>query len=234
VFALGDAVELGTGDARKAAVVLRARDGDAIEVVDSSGRVYAGRVRLDGKHVRAVLEREAGAPRALRLAVTLAQGLPKGPKMDFVVEKATELGVAAILPFASSRTAGDGARAGKLERWRRIAKSAAQQCGRVEVPEVAEPIDFAGLVERAASYDLVLVPWELAGAGPLRERLPELIEGVRSVLLAIGPEGGFSHEEARALELAGAVLVSLGSRILRTETAGLVAYAVLLYASGDI
>jgi 16S rRNA (uracil1498-N3)-methyltransferase len=234
VFALGDAVELGTGDARKVAVVLRARDGDAIEVVDSSGRVYAGRVRLDGKHVRAVLEREAGAPRALRLAVTLAQGLPKGPKMDFVVEKATELGVAAILPFASSRTAGDGARAGKLERWRRIAKSAAQQCGRVEVPEVAEPIDFAGLVERAASYDLVLVPWELAGAGPLRERLPELIEGVRSVLLAIGPEGGFSHEEARALELAGAVLVSLGSRILRTETAGLVAYAVLLYASGDI
>lgn len=234
MFALGDAVELGTGDARKVAVVLRARDGDAIEVVDSSGRVYAGRVRLDGKHVRAVLEREAGAPRALRLAVTLAQGLPKGPKMDFVVEKATELGVAAILPFASSRTAGDGARAGKLERWRRIAKSAAQQCGRVEVPEVAEPIDFAGLVERAASYDLVLVPWELAGAGPLRERLPELIEGVRSVLLAIGPEGGFSHEEARALELAGAVLVSLGSRILRTETAGLVAYAVLLYASGDI
>ena len=234
VFALGDAVELAAPDARKLVVVLRAKTGDTVEVVDSSGRSYAGTLRFDGRRVSAVLERALAAPRPLRLRVTLAQGLPKGQKMDYVVEKATELGIARILPFVSSRTAGDGARPGKLERWQRLAKSAAQQCGRPDVPEVAAPVEFRTLVAEVRTVDLAVVPWELADGRPLRERLPELIVNARTALVAIGPEGGFSDEEAGALEASGAHLVSLGSRILRTETAGLVAYAALLYASGDI
>jgi 16S rRNA (uracil1498-N3)-methyltransferase len=234
VFALGDAVDFAPEDARKLAVVLRSKTGDAVELVDSSGRSYAGTLRIDEQRVRAVLEREVASPSPLRLTVTLAQGLPKGQKMDFVVEKATELGVSRIVPFASSRTAGDGARPGKLERWRRLAKSAAQQCGRPDIPEICAPVDFPGLVAQIRTCDLALVAWELAEGRPLRERLPDLIANARTVLVAIGPEGGFSDEEARALEASGAHLVSLGSRILRTETAGLVAFSVLLYACGDI
>ncbi len=234
IFGLGDAVELAAPDARKMTVVLRGEPGDTVEIVDSSGRSYAGALRFEGLRVLVVLERELSAPPALKLAVTLAQGLPKGQKMDFIVEKATELGIARIVPFSSSRTAGDGARSGKLERWRRLARSAAQQSGRPDIPEVDDPVDFAGLVALCPAYDVVLVPWELSAPLPLRERLPVLVAEARSALVAIGPEGGFSEEEASVLERSGAHLISLGSRILRTETAGLVAFAALLYASGDI
>ncbi len=234
IFSLGEAVELAAPDARKLAVVLRAEPGDAIEVVDSSGRSYAATLRFEGLRVSAILERELSMPDPLRLKVTLAQGLPKGQKMDFIVEKATELGIARVVPFVSSRTAGDGARAGKLERWRRLARTAAQQSGRSDIPDVDAPIEFQALVALAPAFDVTLVPWELAERQPLRERLPALLASARSVLVVIGPEGGLSAEETGALEEAGAHLISLGSRILRTETAGLVAFAALLYASGDI
>jgi 16S rRNA (uracil1498-N3)-methyltransferase len=234
IFAIGDTVDLAAEETRKLVVVLRARTGSAVELVDSSGRVYRASLQIENKRATALLERELTAPGALKLQVTLAQGIPKGQKMDYVVEKATELGVARIVPFTSARTAGERTREGKVERWRRIARSAAQQCGRSDVPEIAAPIDVSALVAQVGAYDLALVPWELAKAQPLRERIPALIEGAATALLGIGPEGGLEDAEARALEAAGAHLVSLGSRILRTETAGLVAYAALLYACGDI
>jgi 16S rRNA (uracil1498-N3)-methyltransferase len=234
IFALGDIVELAAADARKLAVVLRAESGDAIEIVDSSGKSYAATLSFEGLRVSAVLERELSMPAPLRLKVTLAQGLPKGQKMDFIVEKTTELGIARLVPFVSSRTAGDGARTGKVERWRRLARAAAQQSGRSDIPDVDDPVDFGAVVALVPAVDLTLVPWELAHREPLRERLPALLASARSVLVAIGPEGGLSADEAGALEEAGAHLISLGSRILRTETAGLVACTALLYASGDV
>ena len=214
--------------------MLRARDGDALDVVDSSGRTFSARVADARGRPRAVLERERFAPLPRRLELTLAQGVPKGAKMDYVVEKATELGVARIVPIATARTIGDGARDGKVERWRRLAKSAAAQCGRREVTEIAEVTRYADFVAALGAYDRVLVPWELAERAPLRERLPGLLDGARRVAIAIGPEGGLSHAEAEAATAAGAELVSLGDRILRTETAGLVACAVVAYACGDL
>lgn len=221
-------------DARKLLVVLRAQTGAAVELIDSGGHVFETRLVVDGSFATLTLEREVAAPPASRLAITLAQGVPKGAKMDFVVEKATELGVARIVPFVSARTVGDGERTGKLERWRRLAKSAAQQCGRRDVPEIDAPIEFAQLVRSFATVDCALVPWELADAAPLRETLPPLIANAASVLVAIGPEGGFSAAEAAAATEAGAHLISLGRRILRTETAGIVAAAALLFASGEL
>jgi 16S rRNA (uracil1498-N3)-methyltransferase len=233
-FAVGDLVEPALDDQRKLRVVLRAVDGDAVEVADSSGRRFDGSVVLDEKTVRVRLDAQRSAPPVPKLSIVLAQGLPKGQKMEYVVEKATELGVARIVPFASARSAGDTARSGKVDRWRRIAKTAAEQCGRYDVPEIEDPIDFDTLVKRIASEPLTLFPWELAAARPLRETLPDLVAKQPRALVAIGPEGGFSSAEAKAARAAGAHTISLGPRILRTETAGLVVCAALLYASGDI
>ncbi len=233
-FAVGDVIEPAIDDQRKLRVVLRAADGDAVMVADSSGRRFAGSVVLDDKTVRVRLVEEIEAPPAMRLSITLAQGLPKGQKMEYVVEKATELGVARIVPFASDRSAGDTAREGKVERWRRIAKTAAEQCGRRDVPIVDDPIAFDALAARMRAAPLALFPWELASPAPLREHLPRLIENHHEVLVAIGPEGGFTHAETRAARQTGAHVISLGNRILRTETAGLVVASALLYASGDL
>ncbi len=234
VFALGTLVELAGDDARKLLVVLRRSAGDEVEIVDSTGRAFVAELHVDGSRVRAALLREVDAPPSFLLSIDLAQAVPKGAKMDFVVEKATELGVARVLPFASERTVGDGERAGKVERWRRLAKSASQQCGRRDILRVETPQTFAALIASFAAYDVALVPWEVAAATPLRERLPGLLAGARTAIVAIGPEGGLSHAEALAAQGAGAHLVSLGSRILRTETAGLVACCALRYASGDL
>jgi 16S rRNA (uracil1498-N3)-methyltransferase len=232
--ALGDVVELAGADARKIVVVLRKSSGDSIVVGDSAGRAYAASLAFEGERVRARLDALVAAVPPPSLAITLAQGIPKGHKMDFVVEKATELGVARIVPFTSERTVGDGERAGKVERWRRLARSASQQCGRSEIPAVEPPLAWSALVARLRDFDRALVPWEVAERVPLRERLAPLVAGAKNVLVVIGPEGGLSHAEARAAEAEGAALISLGNRILRTETAGLVACSALLYASGDL
>jgi 16S rRNA (uracil1498-N3)-methyltransferase len=233
-FAVGDLVAPALDDQRKIRVVLRAEAGDPVVVSDSSGRRYAGSVQFDGPAVAVRLDRELEAPAAPALSIVLAQGLPKGQKMEYVVEKATELGVARIVPFASDRSAGETAREGKVERWRRIAKSAAEQCGRRDVPQIDDPIAFDALLTRVEDASLTLFPWELAPVVPLRERLPTLLGTQREALVAIGPEGGFSDAEARAAAAAGAHLISLGTRILRTETAGLVVCSALLYAAGDL
>ena len=231
----GETIAFEGADAHKIANVLRLNEGDAIEVIDSAANVFVAvlaptEIVERRRAVRAVLsELRDARGTAPTLQVTIAQGIPKGQKMDFVVEKLTELGVAQILPFESERSVVVGSSANKVERWRRLAKTAAQQCGRRVVPEIGEPITFAELLSRFASFDHVLFPWELAGDAPLRQTLPALIEGARSILIAIGPEGGFSHAEADAATAAGAHVISLGSRILRTETAGIALLAVLDY-----
>jgi 16S rRNA (uracil1498-N3)-methyltransferase len=152
--------------------------------------------------------------------------------MDFVVEKLTELGAASIVPLKSERTIVTDVSAQKIERWRRLAKTAAQQSGRTEIPAIPDPVAFDDLLGAFGKYDVVLFPWELASGPPLRERLPALVQDARSILVVIGPEGGFSHAEANAAERAGGHLISLGGTILRTETAALVALSILSYAMG--
>jgi len=228
--AAGDVVALDASDARKAVTVLRMRDGDEIEAIDSGSTRFRATVRIDGTAVRAQLAETVAARATSRLRVVVAQGIPKGQKMDFVVEKLTELGAAEIVPLRSARAVADASPA-KLERWRRLARTAAMQCGRPDVPAVAEPVDIDGLAARCSSFDLVLVPWESADPSPLRDVLPGLLAGADSVLIAIGPEGGFGQDEVARLQTVGAHAISLGGRILRTETAGLALLAMLEYAT---
>lgn len=211
--------------------MLRKRDGDEIEVIDSAAQRFTASISIDGRNVRAILRERTSAQSASALRVTVAQGVPKGQKMDFVVEKLTELGAAAIIPLQSERTVVTDVSANKIERWRRLAKAAAQQCGRDDIPRIDDPQAFNDLLQTFGEYDAVLFPWELADRAPLRDRLPELVRDAKRVLVLIGPEGGFSHAEGDAAARAGAQLISLGSRILRTETAALVVLALLNYST---
>jgi 16S rRNA (uracil1498-N3)-methyltransferase len=228
---LGDEVALAQDDARKARVVLRLRDGDRVEIADSGSQAFVASVAIRGDAVVATLAEAIPDARGETLRVDVAQAVPKGSKMDFVVEKLTELGVARILPFVSERCVARDAGAPRVERWRRLARAAALQCGRREIPEVAQPSGFDELLARFAGYDLILFAWELAPDRPLRETLPALLAGATRVLAVVGPEGGFSHDEAERAQAAGARQVRLGRRILRTETAALALVAVLEYAS---
>lgn len=233
VHAAGERVALAPDDAHKVAHVLRKRAGEPIVVVDSAGAVFEAVVEGDdGAFAR--LMRSVAAPVEARLDITLAQGIPKGQKMDFVVEKTTELGIGAIVPVRSERVIGAQTSAGKVERWRRIARSAAAQSGRRRVPEVAEILDWDGLLASFPDYDRVLLPWEALEPAPLRSRLGELLAGATRILIIIGPEGGFSRDEAAAATAAGAHAISLGPRILRTETAGIALLAVILYEAGEL
>jgi 16S rRNA (uracil1498-N3)-methyltransferase len=232
---VGDRVAFAPDDARKLATVLRKRTGDRVQVVDSGGIAYAATLDVGARDVRATLdERLDRGDVETALAVTIAQAVPKGQKMDLVVEKATELGAFAIVPVRSARVIGHDTSPAKVERWRRIAKSAAQQSGRVRVPDVADVHDWDALLATFGRYDRVYVPWELAEPAPLRDVFEHELAGVSSVLAIIGPEGGISSEEITRARDAGASAISLGRRILRTETAALVVMTAILYARGEL
>jgi 16S rRNA (uracil1498-N3)-methyltransferase len=230
VRAAGDTVAIRGGDAHKIAHVLRLREGDRIEVVDSAGTLFSAAIgNADATRVAVTLHQseEPAQTREASVQIDLAQALPKGSKMDFIVEKATELGVAAIVPFTSERTVVHDVGNAKLERWRRLAKSAAQQCGRRSVPQVSGVVTFDDLLDRFNDYDATLFPWELAPHVPLRQSLPPIFENAERMLIVVGPEGGFSHVEAQAAVDRGAHLLWLGRRILRTESAAMALLAVI-------
>ncbi len=234
VHGVGDRVAFADDDARKIATVLRGRSGERVQVVDSSGAAYAASLDVEGTNVRATLdERLARGARETSLRVTIAQGIPKGQKMDLIVEKATELGVASIVPLRSERVLGERTGEAKRERWERLAKTAAQQCGRSTIPTIEPVLAWSGLIATFAEYDRVYVPWELADVTPLRAVF-DADSGCANVLIVIGPEGGFSADEVARAAAAGAVTISLGTRILRTETVALVVLSALLYARGEL
>jgi 16S rRNA (uracil1498-N3)-methyltransferase len=231
----GARVAFASDDAHKIATVLRMASGAQVEVVDSAGRAYAATLAVDGKHVEATLGaalvRDAIEP---TLRVTIAQAIPKGQKMDLIVEKATELGAHAIVPLRSARVIGETTRENKIERWHRIAKSAAQQSGRLVVPQIAPVADWPALIATFPQYDRVYLPWETADPKPLRAAIADDVARAQTMLVIIGPEGGFSRDEVERATAAGAIPISLGRRILRTETAALVTLATLLYERGEL
>lgn len=229
IVRIGEPCRIVGEDARKLKLVLRARVGDEIEILDSGGARFRCTIeRLDREVSALPLERipEPAPERALRF--TLAQGIPKGSKMDYVVEKASELGVARLIPLLTERCIARDCSPGKLDRWRRLARSAALQCGRSEAMEVAAPVAFDALLAEAKAYDALLMPWELAAPHPPLPLLHEVLAGARSALGLVGPEGGFSADEAERAGATGATMLRFGPRILRTETAGVVLSAAVL------
>jgi len=177
--ALGDVVSFAAGDAHKIAVVLRLRDGDVVEIFDSAAHSFDACLVKDCTAARLSALRPDTRGAAFP-TVTVAQSLPKGQKMDFVVEKLTELGVAAIVPMHSQRTVAGGVSSAKLARWQRLAEAAAEQCGRHTVPSIESPTSLAEVVARFAQFDAVLFPWEVARGNRLDHALVATIARARS------------------------------------------------------
>jgi 16S rRNA (uracil1498-N3)-methyltransferase len=217
--------------------VLRLAPGDRITVFDDSGSEHDAVIRSFSSESAAIeIIRSYEAQRESHLDLALAVGLTKGEKMDFVVEKATELGVQTIVPFLSSFAVpklNERKIAARAERWQKIALSAAKQCGRAQIPKVLPLCEFQELVGQAWPDTLKLCFWEKETEQSLG-RLQESRGGVKSVLIVIGPEGGFNAEEAALATEHGFFTVSLGRRILRAETAALTAVSLAQFLWGDL
>ena len=156
--------------------------------------------------------------------------------MDWVVQKATELGVSKVLPLMTERTVPKPFTDRLLnqhDRWRKIAREAAQQCARLEIPKIESPTDFSKLCHSPPDADLKIVVWEEEREHPLRSSIAAT-RSIRSLLLVVGPEGGFSGNEIDQARSAGFRIASLGRRVLRAETASLATLAILQYELGDM
>lgn len=234
----GDIVTLSSADSRHLRVVLRKKPGAAITVV-SANRVFAAELVEVGEVVSARLLQEVEAYGEAELEVFLLQGLAKGERMEIVLQKAVELGAARIVPIACERSVVrlDAARAAaKQQRWQKIADSAAKQCGRIRLAEVAPVQTLAQALDSLPEGCRIIMPWEEADGRDIGMALSAALaeDKPAAVAIVIGPEGGLTAEEAGLAKAAGARLVTLGKRILRTETAAIAALSIVMYQWGDL
>lgn len=217
--------------------VLRLRVGDAITVFDDEGWEHQAVIcGLTSERGEIEIESSYRAERESPLKITLALGLTKGEKMDFVVEKATELGVDAVVPFSSAFTVPklDARKiAQRGERWRKIALSAAKQCGRTRVPTIAPLTTFAEFIGLPAGEDFRLLFWEKETTRTI-ERVHAEHPRARAITVVVGAEGGFSDVEAEEAARCGFLAVGLGRRVLRAETAAVTALALVQFVWGDL
>ncbi|MFZ5631218.1 MAG: 16S rRNA (uracil(1498)-N(3))-methyltransferase [Bacillota bacterium] len=223
-------------DVKHMVKVLRLKPGDMVELLDGTGR--AARARIDSAgSVEVVCTRleeviPGGEP---PVKVTLVQGLAKGEKMDLVIQKSTELGVAEIIPLICRRSVvrlEDKRAAGRQERWQRVAVEAAKQCRRARLPVVRSAQGLDEVLDGMPVGTAAFLPWEEE-----RDRsFGQLLQGENPgrVYIFIGPEGGFEKSEVEGARRRGVVTVTLGPRILRTETAGLACLALIMHRWGDL
>ena len=232
-LAVGQTATLTGGDARHLAGALRVTVGEAVTLCDGAGTDYACTVTaVEREQVSLAVEAATPTVAEPTLAVTLYMGLPKGDKMEFIIQKAVELGVTAIVPVVTARSIVrlDGKDAAKKQqRWQKIADEAAGQSGRGILPRVEMPISWKQALPRLAA-ETTLLCYE--GGGQPIGRLVTPADTALS--LVVGPEGGFDPAEVEAVTDAGGRIATLGRRILRCETAPIAALAVLMEKSGNM
>ncbi len=227
-----------TGDlAHHLSDVLRCRPGEIIDLVDERQARYRAELDEIATHriVAKILQKDENALKPA-WSVTLAQAVLKGDKMDWVIQKATELGAGVIVPVVTERTIARPRAERKphqQDRWRKIAKEAAQQCGRRDIPDVLPVVSMDELLKNPPEAALKLVPWETEQDRSLKSVLRSLKEK-QPIAILIGPEGGFSPREIEKARKAGWISVSLGPRILRAETAGMAVLAILEYELNEM
>lgn len=227
-FAAGEKVDLPPDLLRHLRTVLRLAPDSEIDLLDGQGRV--ARALVTAEYQAFVQSVRTLPPPKCRLS--LIQGLPKGEKLELVLQKGTELGVSRFLPTPMARSVGQlkaGREQKRLTRWRKIIQEAARQSGQPHLPQLQLEPNFSSALKEDADFKLLL--WEQSEI-PLAQLLPQ--DPPRRVAVIVGPEGGVTPEEAEAAIAAGFQAVSLGPRILRTETAGLAIMTILQYLYGDL
>jgi len=231
----GDRVAFDADETRHLVRVLRLGPGDLVIAADGQGRDYQVQILALGGTATGAILGVAPTRAESPLAISLVQGVPKGDKMETIIRATTELGVARIMPALTARTvirADAAAWRERTRRWQRVAKEATKQCGRAVVPPVEAPRALADWLASEEPADLRLCLWECEGV-PLRRLLDALDTTPRSATVIVGPEGGLTEDEVAAARAAGYTSVTLGRRILRTETAGPAIVAVLQHRLGD-
>jgi len=231
----GTIVHFEADQAHQMARVLRLRPGDRVLALDGTGRQYEVALEtVDATAAgRVVAESVAAGETGARL--TFYQSLLKRDKFEWVLQKGTEIGVAAFVPVITRRSLvrDAGVEPDKLARWRRIIQEAAEQSGRGALPALRPPVPFATAVGEATGYGRALIAWEGETERSLAAVLAEPLSR-STVALFIGPEGGFDPVEVEAAVAGGVLPITLGPRVLRTETAALVGAALVLYELGDM
>lgn len=226
-------------DARHISKVLRMLPGAQLQIVSDDGvSAVAEITAIDSERVTVRCLEKLAESHEPRVKLVLAQGLAKGEKMDFIIQKAVEMGAYSVIPVAMEHSVVrlDGAKAAKkVERWQKIAESAAKQSKRDIIPEVQPVQSMAGMLAKCTCQTKIIA-YECEDRLSLKAALKASEEagGISELLLIIGPEGGISEGELEQARQAGAVPVSLGRRILRAETAGLVAISAIFYETGDL
>ena len=216
---------------------MRVRPGDALTIFDGLGCKYSCKI-LQCHKKEIVAEKIGKAPYSIEppVSITLAQGIAKGDKMDFIIQKSTELGVGKIIPLITERS--QIRHTEKIGRWRKIALSASRQSGRDRIPEIDEPTSFDEFINERFIQNSKTRNKGIIFSEEHRDRnLKQVLSGlknIKDIILLIGPEGGFAKEEMKAATEKGFIAASLGPRILRTETASIATMSIIQYELGDV
>ena len=213
--------------------VLRMRCGDTVSVSDGCGKDYFCRIDvMDKEEILLHIENSWDSYVELPVKLYLFQGLPKGDKMELIIQKAVELGVYEIIPVITSRTIvklDPKKEDKKLARWQMVCESAAKQSGRGIIPKVCSPVTFKQALKMARELDAAVMPYERAHGMEAARNLVQDMHGKKSIGILIGPEGGFDASEAELAKESGIQTMTLGKRILRTETAGLAVLSIFMF-----
>ncbi len=219
-------------DIKHISKVLRLKEGDEIEISDSVCWEYIAEIaEIEKDRIQAKIVDKQKFANEPFTKITLFQGVPKQGKMELIIQKNVELGVTAIVPVFTARTVvtDNGKFGKKIERWQKIADEAVKQCKRGIIPQILQEKNFKEMVAELETFDLVLFPYENEENRSIKDALREIKNKPENVAIIIGPEGGFSDEEAAVLKNMGTECVTLGKTTLRTETAGIATVAMTMY-----
>lgn len=233
---INDNVNIIGDDVKHIYKVLRLSVNDIVAINDCNGNEFLGKLEeINKKEVKVKILEKLETSNESPIKIDLYQGMPKGSKMDLIVQKGTELGISKFQPIITKRVDVAFEEYKKLDRLKRIILEACKQSKRSIIPTINEPIKFEKAKEELKQYDLIVVPYERADNYGIKSLCMNIKrEDINTIAIVIGPEGGFEEEEIEDLKKIGSNIVTLGKRILRTETAGFVATSLLCYELGDM
>ncbi|MDF2502849.1 16S rRNA (uracil(1498)-N(3))-methyltransferase [Clostridium sp.] len=218
--------------------VLRLKIGDKININNCIGEEFLAEIKsIDKKAVICNIIENTNTNNESNIKIHLYQGLPKATKMELITQKATELGVMSVTPVITERVIvkNELSEAKKIDRWNKIALEACKQSKRTIIPRIKNIVKFNEFLDEVKNFDLVVVPYENEKDQGIKNMIVNLKgRKINTIAIMVGPEGGFEEEEIKQLKDIGAYIVTLGPRILRTETAGFVCSSLLMYELGDI